>query len=210
VSEPVQGSPDYAGCCDASAWGVGGVWFGGDEELPPIVWRQRWPQDITDAVVSTTNPDGHLTNSNLEMAGVVLQEAILGAALGPAKMQGAQTAIGCNNSPAVAWTTRMASQSASSIVFRLLRGLAMRQRITKSAPPALFHVAGIQNTLADVVFRPIKGLATPFHLGGSSPDHLEDSSPNSCCPADFLTFFESCYALPQKRLWTNVQPPSDL
>jgi hypothetical protein len=121
VSELVQGSLDYASCCDASAWRVGRVWFGGDEELPSIVWRQRWPQDITDAVVSTTNPDGHLTNSDLEMAGVVLQEAVLEAALlGPAKMQGAQTAIGCDNSPVVAWTTRMASRSASQNTIRLL------------------------------------------------------------------------------------------
>jgi hypothetical protein len=202
VNELVQGSLDYASCCDASAWGVDGVWFGGNEELPPIVWCQQWPQDITEGVVLTTDPNGHLTNSNLEMARVVLQETVLEATLGPKGMQGAQTAIGCDNSPAVAWTTRMASRSASPISFRLLRGLAMRQRITKSAPPALFHVTGVQNTLADVASRPIKGITVPFHV--------EDSPPNSVCPSEFLTFFDSHYALPQKRPWSNVLPPSDL
>jgi hypothetical protein len=101
-----------------------------------------------------THPTGTLTNSDLEMAGVLLHEAVLKAALGPNRMRHVQTAIGCDNSPAVAWTKRMATRSASPISFCLLKGLAMRQRLTRSAPPAVFHVAGIDNILADVASRP--------------------------------------------------------
>jgi hypothetical protein len=166
------------------------------------VWRVQLPKDVTNAVVSTTNPTGHLTNSDLEMAGMLLQEAVLEAVLGPALMINVQAAMGCDNSLAVAWTTRMATHSASPISFRLLRGLAMRQRLTKSAPPAIFHVAGVQNTLADVASRPVHGVASHFHL-------LE-KTPSAMCPTSFLTLYNSNYPLPQQQPWNNVQPPSDL
>jgi hypothetical protein len=201
VSELVQGSLAHTGYCDASAFGAGGVWFGGNTDMDPIVWRVEWPPDVTNAVVSDKNPTGTITNSDLEMAGVLLHEAVLEAHLGPA-MQGAQIAIGCDNSPAVAWTTRMASRSSSPIAFRLLKGLAMRQRVTRSAPPAIFHVAGVANTLADVASRSVTGVATHFHL--------LDSSPTDMCSATFLTHFDSIYPLPQKLPWLNVQPPSGL
>jgi hypothetical protein len=60
------------------------VWFGANTALASIVWRIQWPKDITDAVISSSNPTGRLTNSDLEMAGVLLQEAVLEAHLGPA------------------------------------------------------------------------------------------------------------------------------
>jgi hypothetical protein len=201
VRELVQNSLDYVGYCDASGFGAGGVWFGGEKHLQPIVWRIQWPLDITTALVSTSNPNGTITNSDLEMAGVLLHEAVLEHTLGD-DMLGAQMAIGCDNSPAVAWTTRMATRSESPIAFRLLRGLAMRQRVTQSAPPAVFHVAGVNNTLADVASRRLAGVASPFHLLEKSPDAM--------CPETFLTIFDSSYPLPQQQSWTNVQPPSGL
>jgi hypothetical protein len=199
VSELVQGTLDYAGYCDASAFGAGGVWFGGEQKLAPIVWRVEWPKDITAAVVSDSHPGGTLTNSDLEMAGVLLHELVLESVLGP-KMQGAQVAIGCDNSPAVAWSTRMASRSATPISYRLLKGLAMRQRTTRSAPPAVFHVAGVSNTLADVASRPIVRSATEFHLLSKSPSPV--------VPNEFLNHFNSLYPLPQMQLWHSVPPPS--
>jgi len=116
VTELVQQGLDYAGYCDASAFGAGGVWFGSGTALLASVWRIQWPQDITSDVVSYANPNGRLTNSDLEMAAVVLQQAVLEARLGSA-IAGTQAAIGSDNTPAVAWTTRMASRSASPISF---------------------------------------------------------------------------------------------
>jgi hypothetical protein len=202
VHELVQQTLDYTGYCDASAFGAGGVWFGAKQHLDPIVWRVQWPKDVTSAVISTTNPLGTLTNSDLEMAGVLLQEAVLEAAIGPNRMRHTLTAIGCDNSPAVAWTKRMATRSASPIAFRLLKGLAMRQRLTRSAPPAVFHVAGVDNILADVASRPMQGVATHFHLF--------ENNPSAMCPNEFLTLFNSKYLLPQEQPWTSVQPHSDL
>jgi hypothetical protein len=202
VSELVQAEePDYIGYCDASGFGAGGVWFGGKTKLDPIVWRIQWPKDITGALVSDSNPHGTITNSDLEMAGVLLQEAVLEAELGSC-MVGKHFVIGSDNSPAVAWTARMASRSASPIAFRLLRGLAMRQRLTRSAPPAVYHVAGVVNTLADVASRPVPGVASHFHL--------METSPNTMCPQTFLTIFNAHFPLPQNKPWRNVQPSSAL
>jgi hypothetical protein len=130
-------------------------------------------------------PHGHLTNSDLEMAQVLLHESVLEAAIG-SKMQAAQLAIGC----------------LLPIAFGLLRGFTMRQRVTRSVPPAVFHLVGKANILADVASRHVAGVAAPFHL-------LEDS-PGVMCPNMFLTHFKSLYPLPQHEPWHNVQPPSNV
>ena len=98
VTEVVQQGLDYAGYCDASAFGAGGVWFGSGTALSRSVWRIQLPQDITSDVVSYANPNGRLTNSDLEMAAVVLQQAVLEARLGSA-IAGTQAAIGSDNPP---------------------------------------------------------------------------------------------------------------
>jgi hypothetical protein len=202
VTELTQQPLHYTGYCDASAFGAGGVWFGAGAPLSPIVWRVQWPKDITDDVVSDSNPNGRITNSDLELAGVLLQDAVLEAKLGTAAMAGIQTAIGSDNSAAVAWTTRMASRSSSPISFRLLKGFAMRQRSSRSAPPAVFHVAGVENVLADVASRPMPGV--PVHF------HVLEQSPGDMCLKTFLTLFNSSYPLPQMRPWHNVQPDSEV
>jgi hypothetical protein len=126
VSELIIGELNFIGYCDASAFGADSVCFGGQCMLAPIVWRIQWPQDITKAVVSDANPQGSFTNSDLKMAGVLLQEAVLEAYVSP-KMESSQSAIGCNNSPLVAGTTCMATRSALPILYHLLKGFAMQQ-----------------------------------------------------------------------------------
>ena len=167
--------------------------------LPTNIWRVQWPSDITNNVVSDANPKG--TNSDLELAAVVLQEAVLEARLGPS-IAGTQAAIGSDNTQTVAWSTRMASRSGSPISFRLLRGRAICQRTNRSAPIAVFNVAGIKNILADVASRPVTGIA--------SHHHMFENDPSAMCPKDFLTHFTTSYPLPQQRPWLNVQPPSGL
>jgi hypothetical protein len=50
---------------------------------------------------------GRVTDSDLEIAGMLLQEMVLEDKLGPEAMLGIQTAAGLDNSPAIARTTRM-------------------------------------------------------------------------------------------------------
>ena len=69
--ELIQGWPDYGGVKDASKYGVGGVIIGENEACIPTVFRYQWPDDIMQDVVSEVNPTGRLTNSDLEMAGLL-------------------------------------------------------------------------------------------------------------------------------------------
>ena len=206
VCELVQQPLDYVGFCDASAFGAGGVWFGAGKTLQPVVWRIEWPDDIRREIVSEANPKGRLTNSDLELAGVVLHEAALEATVGSEELKHAQSAIGCDNSPSVSWTNRMATRSATHTAYRLLRGLAMRQRTTRSAPPAIFHVSGEQNILADTASRTMseKLKAHACTLLG------DDAAAGGLTPNMFLTVFNSIFTLPQNKSWHNVQPNSEM
>jgi hypothetical protein len=190
VSELVAGNFDYVGFCDASAFGAGGVWFSGDKPLRPAVWRVEFPPDITSQVVSDSNPTGALTNSDLELAGVLLHYLALEQVV--PDLQHVRVAIGCDNTPAVAWTTRMATRASSPIAFRLLRGLAMRQRVTQAAPPETFHTEGERNVLADVASRIIASLT------------------NVTNPLAFLAYYNARFPLPQSPSWVLVTLDSAL
>ena len=48
IRELVTHKPSYQGLVDASKWSVGGVWFSGEQNLPPFVWYLEWPQEIRD------------------------------------------------------------------------------------------------------------------------------------------------------------------
>ena len=68
----VAGWPNFVGVVDASSQGVGGIIIGELAECPPTVFRLQWPPDITASVVSDSNPNRSLTNSDLELAGLVI------------------------------------------------------------------------------------------------------------------------------------------
>jgi hypothetical protein len=71
--ELVMGEPDYIGIKDASIHGVGGIIIGHRRKCKPTVFRMEWPPDIKEAVLRTNNnKDGHLSNSDLEMAGLLI------------------------------------------------------------------------------------------------------------------------------------------
>jgi hypothetical protein len=62
----------FIGVVNASGHGVGGVIIGQLSECPPTVFYLQWPPDITANVITELNPTGTLTNSDLELAGLVI------------------------------------------------------------------------------------------------------------------------------------------
>jgi hypothetical protein len=144
VRELVQGDDDALGYCDASAAGAGGVWF--TVEGQPIVWRMQFPPDISEAVVSDDNPTGTITNSDLELAAVILHVAAL---LQVADPKHARLGILSDNSATVHWARRMASRSGSPISGYLLRGFAHLLRSASMGPITVAHEAGKDNHMAD-------------------------------------------------------------
>lgn len=74
----VTGWPDFVGITDASGHGLGGVIIGERRAATPVVFRLQWPQDISDNIVSDANPNGTITNSDLEMAGLLMSHVMVG------------------------------------------------------------------------------------------------------------------------------------
>ncbi len=167
---------DYGGYCDASKAGAGGVWFGLARKLPPIVWRVPFPSEIQAAVVSANNPKGTISNSDLEMMGLLLQWLVLERV---ADLQHAHVACWCDNTPTVAWATRLLSTKATNAA-RILRILALRMLDCQASPITTQHIAGELNTMADFASRSFN----------TQPEKRT-----------FLTEFESRFPLPQNASW---------
>ena len=73
LEEAVQCLPTTLGLCDASGMGAGGVWIDPDGTGENFVWRVKWPADIVSDLVTWDNPAGVITNSDLELAALVLK-----------------------------------------------------------------------------------------------------------------------------------------
>jgi hypothetical protein len=113
--ELVIDSPGYIGYCDASKLGAGGVWLLGTLYLSPVVWRLEWPEDIHNNVVSFSNPRGTITNSDLEMAGMLAHYLELEHLVA---LKHVHVAAWCDNTPTVSWTNKLSS-SRSQVAGRL-------------------------------------------------------------------------------------------
>ena len=85
IAEVVPLNSSAEGHHDASGTGAGGVWFPSSHLNPrgkfgqkPILWSYKWPDDIIANLVTTENPSGTVTNSDLELAGGLIHlEAIV-------------------------------------------------------------------------------------------------------------------------------------
>ena len=58
--------------------GVGGIVLGENKACIPTVFRYEWPDDIKAEINSDSNPDGKLTNSDLECAGLLMLAVVTG------------------------------------------------------------------------------------------------------------------------------------
>ena len=178
--------PDYVGIKDASKQGVGGIIIGERKEVPPTVFRLRWPEDIRNDIISKTNPNGTITNSDLEMAGLLLLWVVMEAVC--PSLNGAHVALFSDNSPTVHWVERLASRH-SVIAMQLIRALALRLQLNKTSPLTPLHIAGIQNAMTDI------------------PSRSFGSVPKWHCPTDshLLTMFNSMFPLPLQASWNVFQ-----
>ena len=116
IAEVVPTPPTYYGSMYAAKTGMGGVWFkpGPPEPLelqPPkleqstalTLWRQQFSQKIQSQIASSKNPNGTITNSDLELAGTITHDDILANAVPITNL----TTFGlCDNTPAVTWRTK--------------------------------------------------------------------------------------------------------
>jgi hypothetical protein len=138
--------PGYIGYCDASKLGAGGVWLSGSLLLPPVMWRIEWPLDIQQQVVSYNNPNGSISNLDLEMAGMLAHYLVLEHLV---SLHHVHVAAWCDKTSTVSWTNKLSS-SRSWVMGQLMRALTLRIHANEASPLISVSIAGVDNKMADM------------------------------------------------------------
>ena len=184
LAEIVQRHASALGFTDASGKGAGGVWLDPNADGHNFVWRFEWPEDIRRDLVSWSNPGGRITNSDLELAALILQESVF--PLVCSKWHWHAPITGSDSTPTVSWSFKEAS-TINPVVADLLRIRSIINRNACITPSVCFH-PGVDNTMADDASR-------RFDL----PTH------------SFMSFFDRKYTHTQSPCsWTLCHPPTEV
>lgn len=178
IAELFPSDPSVIQATDAAASGMGGVLFGPDS--PPLLWREPFPEHINQAVVSWDNPNGSLTNSDLELAGTL---GGLEVATSQFDLREQTISTLTDNTPALAWQQKGSTTTTGCAAY-LLRLRALHQRHHRYVGQ-FAHVPGKANAMADDCSRLW---------------HLSDE--------ELLTHFNSTY--PQAASWQLVPLSSEM
>ena len=191
VKQLVSGDPEVAGIVDASKEGVGGVVFGITHKCVPTVFRMEWPKEVRDQLQTEQNPGGKITNSDLEMAGLVLLWLVIEHVVRDLRHK--HVLMLSDNSPSVSWMDRMASKRLRP-AGKQLRALAYRINVKEACPITPLHIPGVHNRIADIPSRSF-GYKHAW---------------NFCDDKEFLTFFNKTFPLPNQLSWTGCQLSSGI
>ena len=150
MREVVPTSLAVVSATDAAKPGMGGVFFAhvlsadGQSVLQPYLWRAPFPKDIQDDLVSTRNPRGTITNSDLELAGTIAHQDVMAQVL---DIRERTTNTSSDNTPAVAWQKKGSTTTTGPAAY-LLRVQAFHQRFHRYHP-RFSYIPGPANRLAD-------------------------------------------------------------
>jgi hypothetical protein len=200
LQELVPVDPTTVGAHDASGFGAGGICLPGPTAIPrnarvkslrpdstlrrhrlqdtnPILWRAAIPGDIQERLVSWKNLTGDVTNSDLELAGSLLQQEAVAQCY---DVRERTTKDATDNLATMFWS-RKGSTTSTGPPARLLRMAAIHQRFHRYLN-LKDYLPGKRNTMADDASRLL-----------------------SLSDADLLTYFNSTY--PQSKPWVLWTPP---
>ncbi|KAI2499906.1 hypothetical protein MHU86_14576 [Fragilaria crotonensis] len=125
LHELVPTPPSDIGACDACRIGMGGVWFDAiDPTAAPVLWRLRFPPHVVAALITSDNPHGSLSISDLELAGVIAHKEVLATHRDIAERT---IWIASDNRAAISWSNKGSSTSLAARA-HLLRYNALQQR----------------------------------------------------------------------------------
>ena len=145
--ELVTAEPNFVGICDAAKESAGGVMFGEGDKCIPTVFRLEWSVDIRNEIVTDSNQKGSLTNSDLEMVGLLLLWIVIKAVC--PSLCHKHVAVFSDNTPTVSWVERLASKQ-SKTAGGLLCALLFRMRNHQASPLTALHIKGVHNSIADM------------------------------------------------------------
>jgi hypothetical protein len=182
----VTGWPDYVGIVDASSHGVGGIVIRELSGILPTVFHLEWPKDIAANLVSSDNPQGSITNSDLEMAGLLLLWLCIEAIVQDIAHK--HVALFSDNLPTISWVDKMASKKLQ-IATKLVRALALHLNVTKTCPLTPAYIPGVKNALTDIL----------LHSFGSVKEWACNTD------NDLLTLFNQTFPLPEQASCTVLR-----
>ena len=191
IAEVVPLLASAEGHHDASGKGAGGVWFPAKHLAPrrgyknqPILWRLKWPQHIIDQLVTSTNPNGTISNSDLELAGGLLHLEAIAQCFDVRE----RTVLSKTDNLNTLFWQRKASATTEKCPAHLLRLFGIHQRFHRYVPRH-DYLSGPSNPVADATSR-------DFHLAW--PDLIDSLSP-------FLPQKASCQIwTPNKEIVSSV------
>jgi hypothetical protein len=131
--------------------------------------------------------DGILTNSDLEMAGLLLLWLIIEEVC--PSLKGSYVALFSGNSPTVGWVKRLAAKG-SLVAMQLVCALAVRLKAMGASPLTPLHISGVENQMTDI----------PSRSFGSNPKWFCKTD------ADLLNLFNQTFPLPNQASWTVFRP----
>ena len=190
-SQLITRHPDIIGIVDAAKEGVGGVVVGENEAIQPTVFRLEWPDEVRALLISESNPNGKITNSDLECAGGLLLWLVIEHVL--PTLQDRHVALLNDNSPTVSWLRRMNSRH-SKTAAAILRVLSVRLKLARASPLIPMHIPGPENSISDIPSR---------SFGRKVKWYCKDDD-------DFLTMFNEKFPLPSQNSWSLFQIPKKL
>ena len=166
IPELVPLSPIAEGHHDASGAGAGGVWFPGQQAVlrqgwkpgVPILWRLQWPKFITDSIVSSDNPTGAITNSDLELAGGLLHLDCAAQTMDTRE----RTLLSKGDNLNTTFWERKGSTTTNSVPAYLLRMFGIHQRFHRYVP-RFDYISGPSNLVADALSRDFRLSMSAIH-----------------------------------------------
>jgi hypothetical protein len=180
LRELVAAPPELFGTVDASGQGMGGAIFPKTNHDPPLVWRAQFPSSITQQLVTQYNLKGKVTNSDLELAAIILQHDVYSQHY---DIRECTVHSNSDNKSAVSWQTHGSTTTDSTPAY-LLRLQAIHQRVYRYIP-LVSYIPGPVNAIAD---------------DASRLWHRSDSQ--------LLTHFDHHY--PQALSWQLCQPRPEM
>ena len=192
IAELIPLHASALGFHDASGDGAGGVWFPSQSLDPrftpgstptaaphaPLLWRYQWPADIIANLVSSSNPHGTITNSDLELAGGLLHLEAIAHYYDVRE----RTVLSKTDNLATLFWQRKGNATTAAAPSFLLRLFGIHQRYHRYVPRH-DYISGKSNPMAD---------------DSSRLFHLTD--------IQFLSHFNSQF--PQNKSFHHVHLPS--
>ncbi len=134
-----------------------------------------------------TNPTGRLTNSDLEMVGLVILWLVIEGVCH--NLREKRVTLFSDNSPTVSWVTWLASKRLL-VAEQLIQALALCLKAMYACPLTPMNIKGKHNKIAYV------------------PMQSFSSNPAWKCTddAELLTLFNTRFPLPQQQSWTVYCP----